>query len=99
MITNLPNCVDIKMTIKNIVASIFYAITNKVVVYIFISTGIFVLAVTVYGVIKYFINKKIEITGRSIFLKKLMYLLFSLFMSYIIFLMLITHLGILYDVF
>ena len=96
---SLPNCVDIKMTIKNIVASIFYAITNKVVVYIFISTGIFVLAVTVYGVIKYFINKKIEITGRSIFLKKLMYLLFSLFMSYIILLMLITHLGILYDVF
>lgn len=87
------------MTIKNIVASIFYAITNKVVVYIFISTGIFVLAVTVYGVIKYFINKKIEFTGRSIFLKKLMYLLFLLFMSYIIFLMLITHLGILYDVF
>ena len=87
------------MIIKNILASIFHAITNNVVIYIFISIGIFVLAITVYGIIKYFINKKIEFTGRSIFLKKLMYLLFSLFMSYIIFLMLITHLGILYDVF
>ena len=84
------------MIIKNILASIFHAITNNVVIYIFISIGIFVLAITVYGIIKYFINKN---SHDEVSLKKLMYLLFSLFMSYVIFLMLITHLGILYDVF
>lgn len=85
------------MIIKNILASIFHAITNNAVIYIFISIGIFVLAITVYGIIKYFINK-IDLHD-EVSLKKLMYLLFSLFMSYVIFLMLITHLGILYDVF
>lgn len=95
---NLPNCVDIKMIIKNILTSIFHAITNNVVIYIFISIGIFVLAITVYGIIKYFINKNSNLHD-EVSLKKLMYLLFSLFMSYVIFLMLITHLGILYDVF
>ena len=87
------------MCLKNILISVFFGLTNEIIIYFFMIIGFLDLIVTSYAIVKCLLNNNFELTNECRILKRITYLLSSIFLIYATILIIMTNLMVLYDIF